>query len=98
MTLSSQDILTALQPELDQLLIAVNVEPDEREAFATAAIALFRKCQTLEDEHDLDWPPDGTLAVVQFVCASHGMIDHAAAVAAIRDFNAQARAESAKLN
>jgi hypothetical protein len=88
--------------ELDQLLIAVNVEPDERAAFAAAALALFAKCQAMQRDDDLDWPPDATLAVVQSVCANQGMIDHAAAVATIRDchrqYHARARAEQAKLN
>jgi hypothetical protein len=102
MSLSSDDIITALQPELDQLVIAAKVEPDERAAFASAALALFAKCQAMEREHGLDWLPDVTLRVVQCVCAVRGMIEHAAAVGAIRDYHrqyhARVRYEQAKLN
>ena len=41
---------------------------------------------------------DATLAVVQHACATNGEIDCAAAVRFIRDYNAYARNEQAKLN
>src|SRR5215216_2267467 len=57
MTLSSQDIIDTLEPELGGLLTALNVESDEREAFAAATLRLFAGCQRMLADHDLDCPP-----------------------------------------
>ena len=59
--MTSQDIIDTLQPELDQLVAAFDVEPDERQAVAEAALALFAACRRMLDEHDLDWPPDAAM-------------------------------------
>ena len=96
--MTSQDLVDTLQPELDQLVAAFDVEPDERQAVANGALALFAACRRMLDEHDLDWPPDATLAVVECACISTGKVDHAAAIRTIRQYHAWVRAERANLN
>ncbi len=96
--LPSRVVVDALQPELDQLVESLNVEPDEREAFGNASLALFTACQRMTADHDLDWPADATLAAVEAACYQQSMLDHAAAVQTIRDYNTWARGEQARNN
>jgi len=96
--LGHKDVVDALRLELDDLVVAINVEPDERPALARAAKALFAGCQRMLAAQHLDWPPDAALAVVEVACINEDMFEHAAAVHTIREYNQMALAEQAKMN
>jgi hypothetical protein len=94
----SRDILGALKPELDALVAAMQVEPDERPAVANAGMALIDASKRTLEEHNLDWSPDQTLAAVQAASVGAHEREYAAAVATIRDYFVWCRGERAKLN
>jgi hypothetical protein len=98
MSLSSRDISTALQPELDELVTALTADPVDTEAERAALAALLAGIERMQVEHDLDWPRTASLVVVEQACIAQGTSDQAKAVRAVKDLLVWGRGEQAKMN
>jgi hypothetical protein len=79
---TSWDMINELQPELDQLAVALNVPRGEPLPEDTPAVALafVHAVQRMRDNRGLDWPLAAALAVVQSACTVTAMTSYAKAV------------------
>jgi hypothetical protein len=99
--LATDDVLEAI----DEVIEALQVEPDERAAFGEAAQKFLGVMAEWSVKHDrTDWPPLSTLVALEHELLSNAAeaddewIHRAAAVKTVRDHIIWTRAERASMN
>ena len=104
--MSTTDLITDdIIDAIDNMIAALQVEPDERAAFAQASRAFIGVMAGWSAAHDrADWPPVATLVALEQELLARATepddawIDRTAAVRTLRDTIAWARGEQARLN